>query len=57
MKIAVVWDVTPRDSCKNLRFGGTYRLLHHGEKNLRDRNNFSSNYQLKYVTKYLFPAR
>jgi hypothetical protein len=23
MKNAVFWDVTPRDSCKNLRFGGT----------------------------------
>jgi hypothetical protein len=26
MKNAVFWDVTPCDSCKNRRFGGTYRL-------------------------------
>jgi hypothetical protein len=33
MKNAVFWDVTPRGSCKNRRFGGTYRLLHQGDKN------------------------
>jgi hypothetical protein len=32
MKNAVFWDVTPCGSCKNKRFGGTYRLHHHGEK-------------------------
>jgi hypothetical protein len=26
-------DVTPRGSCKNRRFGGTWRLLHQGDKN------------------------
>jgi hypothetical protein len=26
MKNAVFWDATPCGSCKNLRFGGTYRL-------------------------------
>jgi hypothetical protein len=28
MKKGVFWDVTPRGSCKNRRFGGTWRLLH-----------------------------
>jgi hypothetical protein len=28
MKNAVFWDVTPCGSCKNRRFGGTYRLHH-----------------------------
>jgi hypothetical protein len=27
MKNAIFWDVTPCDSCKNLCFGGMYRLL------------------------------
>jgi hypothetical protein len=26
------WDVTPCGSCKNRRFGGTWRLLHQGNK-------------------------
>jgi hypothetical protein len=34
MTSAVVLDVTPRDSCKNRRFGGTYRLHHQGEKRI-----------------------
>jgi hypothetical protein len=38
MKSAVVWDVTPCGSCKNRRFGGTYRLHHQGNKNKRARN-------------------
>jgi hypothetical protein len=33
MKNGVFWDVTPCGSCKNRRFGGTWRLLHQGEKN------------------------
>jgi hypothetical protein len=33
MKDIVFWDVTPCDSCKNLLFGGTYRLDHQGDKN------------------------
>jgi hypothetical protein len=33
MKNGVFWDVTPCGSCKNRRFGGTYRLLHQGDKN------------------------
>jgi hypothetical protein len=28
MKKGVFWDVTPCGSCKNRRFGGTWRLLH-----------------------------
>jgi hypothetical protein len=27
MKNGVFWDVTPCGSCKNRRFGGTYRIL------------------------------
>jgi hypothetical protein len=33
MKNGVFWDITPRVSCKNRRFGGTWRLLHRGDKN------------------------
>jgi hypothetical protein len=33
MKNVVFWDVTPCGSCKNRRFGGTWRLLHQGDKN------------------------
>jgi hypothetical protein len=31
------WDVTLCGSSKNRRFGGTYRIYHHGEKNQRER--------------------
>jgi hypothetical protein len=43
MKSAVYWYVTQRDCYKNIRFGGKYGLHHQGEKNLRARNNVSSN--------------
>jgi hypothetical protein len=33
MKNGVFWVVTPCGSCKNGRFGGTWRLLHQGDKN------------------------
>jgi hypothetical protein len=33
MKNGVFWYVTPCGSCKNRRFGGTWRLLHKGNKN------------------------
>jgi hypothetical protein len=33
VKNGVFWDVTPCGSCKNRRFGGTWRLLHQGDKN------------------------
>jgi hypothetical protein len=33
MKNVVFGDVTRCGSCKSQRFGGTYRLLHHGDKN------------------------
>jgi hypothetical protein len=33
MKNGDFWDVTPCGSCKNRRFGGTWRLLHQGDKN------------------------
>jgi hypothetical protein len=32
MKNGVFWVVTPCGSCKNRRFGGTWRLLHQGDK-------------------------
>jgi hypothetical protein len=32
LKNGVIWDVTPCGSCKNRRFGGTWRLLHQGDK-------------------------
>jgi hypothetical protein len=41
MKNTVFWDVTPCGSCKNRRFGGTYHLHLHGDKNQRVRNNVS----------------
>jgi hypothetical protein len=33
MKKGVFWDVTLCGSFKNRRFGGTWRLLHQGDKN------------------------
>jgi hypothetical protein len=33
VKNGVFWVVTPCGSCKNRRFGGTWRLLHQGDKN------------------------
>jgi hypothetical protein len=33
MKNDVFWNVTPCGSCKNRRFGGTWHLLHQGDKN------------------------
>jgi uncharacterized membrane protein YccC len=44
MKNAVFWNVMPRGSCNNRRFGGMYRLHHQGDKNRRPRNNVSSEY-------------
>jgi hypothetical protein len=32
MKNVVVWYVAPCGSCKNIRFGGTFRLLHEDRK-------------------------
>jgi hypothetical protein len=43
MKNDVFWDVPPCGSCKNRRFGGTWRLLHQGDKNRWTRNNTSCN--------------
>jgi hypothetical protein len=43
MKNAIFWDVTPRGSCKNRRFGETYRLRHQDDKNQLARNSVSSN--------------
>jgi hypothetical protein len=33
VKNAVFWDVTLCGSCENRCFGGTYHLLHQGDKN------------------------
>jgi hypothetical protein len=51
MKKGVFWDVTPCGSCKNLRFGGTWHLLHQGDKNRWTRNNTSCNQQPTYAAK------
>jgi hypothetical protein len=51
MKNAVFWDVITCGSCKNWRFGGKYRLHHHGDENQRARNNISSNWQLQHAAK------
>jgi hypothetical protein len=51
MKNAVLWDVRPCASCKNRSFGGTYRLHHQGEKNLRASNNVSRIKQPKHASK------
>jgi hypothetical protein len=42
-KNGVFWVVPPCGSCKNRRFGGTWRLLHQGDKNRWTRNNTSCN--------------
>jgi hypothetical protein len=42
LKNVVFWDVTPRGSCKNRRFEGTFRQHYHGDKNRR-RKRVSSN--------------
>jgi hypothetical protein len=42
MKNGVFWNVTPCDSCKNRRLGGTYRRLHQSVKNRCIWNNASS---------------
>jgi hypothetical protein len=39
VKNSVFWDVTPCGSCKNRRFGGTYRLHQQCDKNRWTRNN------------------
>jgi hypothetical protein len=51
MKNGVFWDVTPCGSYKNRRFGGTWRLLHQGDKNRWTRNNTNCNQQPTYGTK------
>jgi hypothetical protein len=43
-ELCVFWDVTPRGSY-NRRFGGTWLLLHQGDKNGWTRNNVSCNQQ------------
>jgi hypothetical protein len=47
MKNAVLWDITPCcGSCKNRRFGRTYRLHRQDGRNQLAMNNVSSNFQL-----------
>jgi hypothetical protein len=38
MKNGVFWVVTPCGSCKNRRFGGTWRLFHQGDRRTLRRN-------------------
>jgi hypothetical protein len=42
MKNAVFWNVTLCDSCKDRRFGGTYRFHYQGEKIRSVRNKIRS---------------
>jgi hypothetical protein len=51
LKNGVFWVVTPCGSCKNRRFGGTWRLLHQGNKNQWTRNNTSRKQQPTYSGK------
>jgi hypothetical protein len=51
MKNAFFLDVAPYRSCKNRRFGRTYRLYHQGEKFHGARNDVGSNYQLVHAAK------
>jgi hypothetical protein len=51
MKNAVMLDVTPRGSCKNRSFVGTWRLYHQGGKIQCSRNNFSNKSQPTEVGK------
>jgi hypothetical protein len=51
MKNGVCLVVTPCGSCKNRRFGGTYRLHYQGDRNRRARNKISSNQQPKHAAK------
>jgi hypothetical protein len=51
MKSVFFRDVMPFGTCKNQRFGRSYRLHHQGDKNRRARNNVSSNSQPKQAAK------
>jgi hypothetical protein len=51
MKNAVFWDVTPCGTCKNRRFGGSYRFYYQGDKNHGARNKVSSNYKRMHAAK------
>jgi hypothetical protein len=54
MMNTVFWDMMPCGSCKNRRFGGTYRLHHKDGKNQRAKN-VSSVLQL-LVAAYVVPT-
>jgi hypothetical protein len=53
---AVCWDVTPRGSCNNRRFGGTKCLHHQGNKNRPARNNVSRMLRRLLVTANAVPS-
>jgi hypothetical protein len=57
MKNGVFWDVTQYGSCKNRRFGGTYRHFHQGDKNRLTRNNARCSYCqcCSYITDSCIP--
>jgi hypothetical protein len=57
MTNAVIWDISRCGSCKNRRFGGTYRLHHQGDKNGLTRNTVSGNYQPTHATKKYYVRR
>jgi hypothetical protein len=61
MKNDVFWNVTQSVCRRNRRFGGTYRLHHHADKNRRAGINVSSVQQPKHAVKkyrlYVSPKR
>jgi hypothetical protein len=52
---AVFWDVTPRGSCMNRRFGVTYRLHHQGENSALGTLAVTSNWKMLRVTTNVVP--
>jgi hypothetical protein len=50
MKNVVLWDVTPRASCKNRYFGETCRLHHQGDKYRRARKSVNNRRTLQRNT-------
>jgi hypothetical protein len=55
MENVILRDVMPCGSCKNRRFGGTYRLHHQGDKNRRDNVVPSSSILVTLMTEAIVP--
>jgi hypothetical protein len=53
MKNGVFWDVTLCGSCKNRRFGRTYRLHNRGDKNRWTRKNVSLTSNRRKLLRYI----